>query len=89
MTKDTIDNLLQSLGSLRWLLRVSVATVYLRAASLLCLSPGSIRVRRYQGTFHRWREAANNHGQVSSQDSPVTWGCAATTQGVETWLKLS
>lgn len=60
MAKDIIDNLLQSLGSLRWLLRASVATVYLRAASLLCLSPGSIGVRRHWETFHRWREAANN-----------------------------
>lgn len=39
MVKYIIDNLLQSLGSLRWLLRASVATVYLRAAGLLCASP--------------------------------------------------
>jgi hypothetical protein len=41
VAKHIIDNLLQSLESLRWLLRASVATVYLRAAGLLCPSPAA------------------------------------------------
>lgn len=39
-----------------------------------------------EGDLHRWREAANNQGQMPSQGSPVAWRCAATTQGLGTWL---